>query len=76
MNNNKLAKEWEQSEMTLVARAALTDNITNAKDYGFDLPPRILTCLAAKSMYDYLGWKDAPVCFVFQSIYITSAGRI
>lgn len=27
-----------------------TDNHVQAKDYGFDLPPKIITCLAAKSM--------------------------
>lgn len=28
-----------------------TDYYPKAKDYGFDLPPEIITCLAAKSMY-------------------------
>lgn len=28
-----------------------TDHYVQVKDYGFDLPPKILTCLAAKSMY-------------------------
>ena len=32
-----------------------TDNYIGVKEYGFDLPPKILTCLAAKSMY-WISW--------------------
>lgn len=32
-----------------------TDNHIEARDYGFDLPPKIITCLAAKSMY-WITW--------------------
>ncbi|MBU7007237.1 radical SAM protein [Phosphitispora fastidiosa] len=32
-----------------------TDNFVQVKEYGFDLPPKIITCLAAKSMY-WITW--------------------
>ncbi|WP_242871543.1 radical SAM protein [Dehalobacter sp. TeCB1] len=32
-----------------------TDNHVKAREYGFDLPPKIITCLAAKSMY-WITW--------------------
>ena len=46
-----------------------TDNDIQAKDYGFDLPPKIITCLAAKSMY-WITWDGKMLpCGSFTSPY-------
>ena len=46
-----------------------TDNCVQAKDYGFDLPPKIITCLAAKSMY-WVTWDGKMLpCGSFTSPY-------
>lgn len=46
-----------------------TDNYAQAKDYGFDLPPKIITCLAAKSMY-WITWDGKMLpCGSFSSPY-------
>ena len=46
-----------------------TDNCVQAKDYGFDLPPKIITCLAAKSMY-WVTWDGKMLpCGSFASPY-------
>jgi radical SAM protein with 4Fe4S-binding SPASM domain len=46
-----------------------TDNYVQVKDYGFDLPPKIITCLAAKSMY-WVSWDGKMLpCGSFTSPY-------
>ena len=46
-----------------------TDNHIGVKDYGFDLPPKIITCLAAKSMY-WITWDGKMLpCGSFSSPY-------
>ncbi|EQB21631.1 Radical SAM domain protein [Dehalobacter sp. UNSWDHB] len=46
-----------------------TDNHVQAKDYGFDLPPKIITCLAAKSMC-WITWDGKMLpCGSFTSPY-------
>lgn len=46
-----------------------TDYYIEAKNYGFDLPPKIITCLAAKSMY-WITWDGKMLpCGSFSSPY-------
>lgn len=46
-----------------------TDNFTKIKDFGFELPPKIITCLAAKSMY-WITWDGKMLpCGSFSSPY-------
>lgn len=46
-----------------------TDNHVQAKEYGFDLPPKIITCLAAKSMY-WVTWDGKMLpCGSFSNPY-------
>lgn len=46
-----------------------TDNYVQAKDYGYDLPPKIITCLAAKSMY-WVTWDGKMLpCGSFSNPY-------
>jgi radical SAM protein with 4Fe4S-binding SPASM domain len=46
-----------------------TDHHVKAKGYGFDLPPKIITCLAAKSMY-WITWDGKMLpCGSFVSPY-------
>lgn len=46
-----------------------TDDNIKIKEYGFDLPPKIITCLAAKSMY-WITWDGKMLpCGSFSSPY-------
>ena len=46
-----------------------TDHFVKAKELGFDYPPKILTCLAAKSMY-WITWDGRMIpCGSFTSPY-------
>lgn len=46
-----------------------TDHYSKVKYHGFDLPPRIITCLAAKSMY-WITWDGKMLpCGTFSSPY-------
>lgn len=46
-----------------------TDHYAQAKEYGFDLPPKIIKCLAAKSMY-WITWDGKMLpCGTFSSPY-------
>ncbi|NLE26025.1 MAG: radical SAM protein [Clostridiaceae bacterium] len=47
------------------------DNYANIKDYGFDLPPKTVSCLASKSMF-WLAWDGKMLpCGTFSNIYTT-----
>lgn len=46
-----------------------TDHPIDLKDYGYDLPPKIISCLAAKSMY-WITWDGKMIpCGSFTSPY-------
>jgi MoaA/NifB/PqqE/SkfB family radical SAM enzyme len=46
-----------------------TDHFTEVRDYGFDLPPKIIECLASKSMY-WITWDGKMLpCGSFSSPY-------
>lgn len=50
-------------------KTLVTDHDVETKDYGFDLPPKIMTCLAAKSMY-WVTWDGKMLpCGSFSNPY-------
>jgi radical SAM protein with 4Fe4S-binding SPASM domain len=62
---SKLGSETEEA----LEKNMETDHYAQAKDYGFDLPPKIITCLAAKSMY-WITWDGKMLpCGSFSSPY-------
>lgn len=58
------------SEMEIASEHNMElDHHANIKDYGFDLPPKIVSCLAAKSMF-WITWDGKMLpCGTFSSPY-------
>lgn len=68
-SNHEYYKALKNTEEVAMEKNMETDYLSNAKDYGFDLPPKILTCLAAKSMY-WISWDGKMLpCGSFSSPY-------
>ena len=67
--NYEYYKGLGSSEEKVLEKNIDTDHYIGIKDYGFDLPPKIITCLAAKSMY-WITWDGKMLpCGSFSSPY-------
>ncbi|MEQ8174747.1 MAG: radical SAM protein [Syntrophomonadaceae bacterium] len=67
--NENYYKELNSKTEDAIEYGMEKDNFSDVKYYGFDLPPKIITCLAAKSMY-WITWDGKMLpCGSFSSPY-------